>query len=603
MSDPIHTQLNNAIVRPCKDWKDFVDADDALSTWVFGEVIAIDTETTGLDYHDDVRLVQFGTATEAFVFDPHCENGERLLELLLNAMVRNDKARWVMHNAPFDCLHLSKFTKHKVEDIMKNVIDTQIISHLIDPRERVDGGIGHSLKELCAKYVDANSPDGQTALKERFKELKLKHAEGFAKIPLWDETFVRYAGLDVILTARLFPQLMGQVKLSFEHLVDFEHQVQRITTAMTERGMAVDAHYANGLMSDLHFEGEEAKQVAARFGVENVNSTTQVADALLSQGVQLNEKTPSGNWKVDKKILEHLEDNKLAKAVLTAKNTSKASASWVVPILKHAVIDGRVHCRMKTLAARTSRMSISNPPLQQLPSNDHRVRSCLIADEGMTLVACDFKQIEFRVLASLSKEKHMIKAILDGEDLHDNTAARLFGSDFSPTHRKLAKGVGFGKVYGGGKDTLARQAGVSKLEAEKALAAFDRSFPRVQRWTRGLIDKCTHGEPLVILPTGREIPLERRFGYRAVNYLIQGLAAEIFKGSLIELHNAGLGQHLLVPVHDEIITQIREEEAEEFAHTLIKVMSGELGEVPIDADAEIIGARWGDAYRKETLSV
>ena len=125
----------------------------------------------------------------------------------------------------------------------------------------------------------------------------------------------------------------------------------------------------------------------------------------------------------------------------------------------------------------------------------------------------------------------------------------------------------------------------------------------MQRLTRGLIDKCTHGEPLVILPTGREIPLERKFGYRAVNYLIQGLAAEIFKGSLIELHNAGLGDHLLVPVHDEIITQIRETEAEEFAHTLIEVMSGELGPVPIDADADVLGCSWGDAYRKETINV
>ena len=594
----INTQLHDAVVHSVRGVDDLAEAIQDLAEWAESKVIAVDTETTGLDFHDNVRLVQFGTARKAWVFDPYQSPG--LLTLLIESMAKG--GMWVMHNAPFDGLHLSKFTDLSVQQILRHVTDTQILSHLIDPRERIDGGIGHSLKALCAEYVDPNSPDGQTALKERFKELGLKHAEGFAKIPLWDETFVRYAGLDVILTARLLPKLLVEIKPSFSHLIDFEHEVQRITTSMTERGMAVDTHYTQGLLHDLQMEQEDAERTARNLGVENVNSTKQVASSLMFRGVTLIEKTPSGGWKVDKKILQGIDDP-LAQAVLTAKEASKACSSWVTPLLDHGNIDGRVHCRMKTLAARTSRMSISNPPLQQLPSNDHRIRSCLIADEGMKLVACDFKQIEFRVLASLSRENHMIDAILNGQDLHDMTAQRLFGDGFTSQHRKLAKGVGFGKVYGGGKSTLARQAGVTELEAEKALHAFDRSFPRVQRWTRGLIDKCTHGEPLVILPTGREIPLERRFGYRAVNYLIQGLSAEIFKGSLIELHKAGLGDHLLVPVHDEIITQIREEEAEEFAHTLIEIMSGELGPVPIEADAEVIGHSWGDIYRKETTNV
>ena len=594
----LQTQLHDAVVESVREIDDLLEAERDLGEWINSEVIAVDTETTGLDFHDQVRLVQFGTRRKAWVFDPH--EAPTLIRSLIEGMVQG--GMWVMHNAPFDGLHLSKFSTRSVQEILQHVTDTQILSHLIDPRERIDGGIGHSLKALCAEYVDANSPDGQTALKARFKELGLKNDEGFAKIPLWDETFVRYAGLDVILTARLLPKLLAEIKPSFSHLIDFEHDVQRITTSMTQRGIAVDTHYTQGLLHDLQMEQEDAERTARKLGVDNVNSTKQVASSLMFRGITLVDKTPSGAWKVDKNVLQEINDP-LAEAVLTAKEASKAASSWVTPLLDHGNIDGRVHCRMKTLAARTSRMSISNPPLQQLPSNDHRIRSCLIADEGLNLVACDFKQIEFRVLAALSQEKHMIDAILNGQDLHDMTASRLFGDDFTSQHRKLAKGVGFGKVYGGGKATLARQAGVTELEAEKALAAFDRSFPRVQRWTRSLIDKCTHGEPLVILPTGREIPLERRFGYRAVNYLIQGLAAEIFKGSLIELHNAGLGDHLLVPVHDEIITQIREEDAEEFAHTLIDIMSGELGPVPIEADAEVIGRSWGDAYRKETIHV
>lgn len=593
----LQTQLHDAVVHIVDSKDAQKKAGEDLNEWIQSGVVAVDTETCGLDFYDQVRLVQFGTAREAWVFDPYEHKG--LMDLLIFKMVEG--GMWVMHNASFDALHLSKFANFTdAAEIMSHVTDTQILSHLVDPRERIDGGIGHGLKELCQHYVDADSPDGQTALKTRFKELGLKHAEGFAKIPLDDETFLRYAGLDVILTARLLPRLLAEVKTTYAHLIKFEHEVLRITTRMTERGMRVDESYTRALLHDLNMERQDAEQHAQHLGVQNVNSTKQVADALISRGITLVEKTPSGSWKVDKNILSQIDDP-LAKAVLIAKEASKAASSWVTPLLQHGSIDGRVHCRMRTLAARTSRMSISNPPLQQLPSNDHRIRTCLIADEGQRLVACDFKQIEFRVLAALSQEKHMIDAILNGDDLHDMTASRLFGNDFTPRHRKLAKGVGFGKVYGGGKSTLARQAGVSELEAEKALAAFDRSFPRVQRWTKGLIDRCTHGEPLVILPTGREIPLERRFGYRAVNYMVQGLAAEIFKGSLIELHNAGFGDHLLVPIHDEILCQVRTEEAEEFAQTLVETMSGELGPVPIDADAEVIGRSWGDAYlSKET---
>ena len=84
--------------------------------------------------------------------------------------------------------------------------------------------------------------------------------------------------------------------------------------------------------------------------------------------------------------------------------------------------------------------------------------------------------------------------------------------------------------------------------------------------------------------------------------MIQGLAAELFKGSLIELHNAGLGEHLLVPIHDEMLCQIRETDREEFARTLVETMSGELGQVPIDASSEIIGSAWGNAYLKEAVN-
>ena len=105
-----------------------------------------------------------------------------------------------------------------------------------------------------------------------------------------------------------------------------------------------------------------------------------------------------------------------------------------------------------------------------------------------------------------------------------------------------------------------------------------------------------YGEPLVVTATGRRIPLERRFGYRAVNYMVQSLAADIFKGSLIQLDDAGLGEHLLLPVHDEVIAQAPVADAEEFAAEMATTMGGHLGPVPITAEGEVLGTSWGDKY-------
>lgn len=585
--------LTNAKVWPVRNYDDLTAAKNFLSSeW---DRLAIDTETTGLSYHDEVRLVQFGDTRDAWVYDP--KEFPQLTYDLMNLMVLGYPV--VMHNSPFDCLHLAKLVDTHVETFMTNVADTQIFAHLLDPRDKMDGGTGKGLKECSAHYVDSSAPDGQSALKARFKELGYKMNEGFAKIDKWDPTLVLYAGIDVILTARLHQELKNRLPQEMNHLVDFDHEIQALTTRMTQKGVLVDMDYTFELLDTLDGELLDAQDQARLMGVDNVSSTAQVAEALQARGIPLEEKTPSGNYKVDKKILEALGQDDLARAVLIAKASMKATSSWIDPIYEHGQIDGRVHPRIKTLAARTSRMSITDPPLQQLPSGDHRVRSCLIADPGHSLVACDFSQVEFRVLAALANEEKMIETFAQGGDLHDATAERLFGPGFTQEQRRLAKGVGFGKVYGGGVDTLSRQAGVSKIEAKKSMAAFDRSFPRVTRWSRQLIDKVTHGEPLVQLPTGRRIPIDRRYGYRATNYMIQGLAADLFKGALLELDKAGMADFLLIPVHDEIVAQYPTDQAEDFSRSLEEIMSGDLGPVPITAEAEVIGRSWGDKYKKE----
>lgn len=593
-TQPLIAPIDKASIRPVRTHDDV----DAAIAWIetIRPSMTVDTETTGLDYHAEVRLVQFGDDQVAWVVDPH-----RWPEV--THCLAKVPTPLVAHNAPFDMLHLARLLDAdnvvgEVDALMERTTDTAILSHLVDPRDSRDGGIGHGLKNLAHHHVDPSAPDSDAELKAAFRALGFKVGEGYAKVPLDHETFVTYAGMDVVLTARLHEVLTKIVAdLGLEHLSAFEHRTQRITTAMTARGFKVNQAYAHELGEELAFDQKAAEQWAAANGVANVNSTAQVADALAARGAILTETTPSGAIKVDKTVLASIDDE-LATQVLAAKNSSKYLSSYVDPMIEAAHIDGRVHCRIRSLAARTGRQAISQPPLQQLPSGDHRIRTCLVPDYGMALVAADFSQVEFRVLAALANEADMISTFTSGGDLHDTTAERLYGPDFTPAQRRLAKGVGFGLIYGGGTTTLARQAGVSTFEAKLATDKFSRAYPQVKRWTRQVVDQMKFGDPLVITPTGRRIPLERKFGYRAVNYQIQSLAADLFKGALIQLDDAGFGSHLLLPIHDEVIAQAPEADAEEFVADMAATMGGQLGSVPITADGEVLGASWGEKYER-----
>ncbi len=258
---------------------------------------------------------------------------------------------------------------------------------------------------IAVSYTNVECPAidqagiGFQELRAVFRDLGLSVGEGFAKIDVDHPTYVLYSGMDVGLTARLLEVLAKMVAdLGLDHLSEFEHRAQVITTAMTARGFGVDQVYAFALSEDLAAEQTNGERRAAAMGVDNVNSTAQVAAVLSARGAVLTETTPSGATKVDKHVLAGLDDD-LARAVLAAKNAGKFLTSYVDPIIEAALVDGRVHPRIRSLAAKTGRQSISLPPLHQLPSGDHRVRACLIPDDGMALVAADFSQVEFRVLA------------------------------------------------------------------------------------------------------------------------------------------------------------------------------------------------------------
>lgn len=572
--------------------------------------LALDTETTGLDIFADhyrLRTVQFGTAHEAWVI--HWERGGRFREVVLTVL--RNAHRFLIHNAPFDWLVLDRHASIPLESLAPRTTDTKILASLVDPRQAMEGGIGTGLKPLSAYYIDPSAPDTQGDLTAIFRSLGLTKATGWAGIPLDNEVYNLYAGLDVILGSRIEPVLRSELdRLGVrDALRQYEHEIARICSVMQRRGIVLDIDFTRELDATLARESEEFAGQAARYGVENVNSTAQIAEALTGMGELLTERTAGGAVKVDKAVLCALADmdlqwnplgvrtpNPLATAVLRSKRAGKWRTAYAATFLETVDASGRVHPMINSLQARTGRMSITRPALQTLPSSDQMIRRCLLADEGHVMVSTDFAAVEMRVLAALADVKRMKEAIRADADLHDFTASMVFGPGFTKAQRKLAKGIGFGKVYGGGATTIQRQTGAPMDEVRHALAAYDRIYPEIKRASSRWQREARQNGMVSVSVTGRRLPLDSDRAYAVVNYMCQSAARDVLGQAMIHMEERGLLDYMRLPIHDEVLASVPAGEAAEIAREIEKCMTFNLFDVPIAAAAEIGGRSWGSLY-------
>lgn len=579
------------------------------------KLLGLDTETSGLNIYSpgfELRLVQFGNAHEAWVL-----RADLFKDAIIKALMQD--RHFILHNAPYDLQVLDKTIGVKIEDLGPRTFDTRVMAHLLDPRMESEGGAGLALKPLTAIWVDDTIPDTAKGLYAEFR--KYKHPDtgrpctkdnGWGVIDIDNELYVRYAGLDTIIVHRLFAQIAPMVKeIGLSNLLKFELHFQILCTLMARKGLRLDMAYVKTLAASLDEEAVEMRKVVAKYGVSNVNSNPQIAAALLAMGEELTETTPSGALKVDKAVLLPMADydnywnrlgvrepNPLVYAVLHAKRAEKWKVAYVEAFETLRDENDRIHPNITSLAARTARMSVSTPPLQQLPSSDWRIRRAIVADKGMVMGSADYDQIELRVLAGMADVVAMKQAITDGKDLHGYTAELVYGKDFKPFHRKLMKGVGFGKVYGGGAVTLARQTGAPLDQVKSAVAEYDRVYPEIKRFGQRLANRAEYGKREVVTPAGRHLPLDRDRIYSATNYMVQSTARDILAQAIVDLYDAGLGDYLLLPIHDEVLFEVPVgPEGEKIAAAIGEIMTGPFMGVPLTATGEVTGPSWASAYK------
>jgi DNA polymerase-1 len=394
-----------------------------------------------------------------------------------------------------------------------------------------------------------------------------------------------------------------------------EMAVRRICTNMELRGARVDVDYSKAQYDRLGAHAQSIREWVKDVYSINAGSPSQLTKIFVDRlGGVVTETTPSGQPKMDKTQLKKFsiqgagsELGQLADQVLAMRKSAKLADTYFDNFIQ-GNIDGLMHPQIRTLGARTSRMSITDPALQTLPKGDKIVRKAFIPrSEDEVLLSCDLEQVEFRMMAALSGDPGLVRLFEECDRTGDDAFTRI-GQDVyadpsmvkADPRRGMMKTYIYGTMYGAGIATSAVNAGVPEARMREVAGAFNSHYPGVKAFMQqiehmGMTRQREEGEPYVLTRFGRRLPADEGRVYTLVNYLIQGGAAEVFKLDMLKADAAGLGDYMVVPVHDELVLSVPKEEARDAGKALQECMTTREGwDVPLLAGAPEAGPRWGD---------
>ena len=423
--------------------------------------------------------------------------------------------------------------------------------------------------------------------------------------------------------AAVFPALCDRLTRAIDEndqrslLETMEMPLARVLAKMEAEGFGVDAEGIRAFGVTLQMEINEVQaQIIEEVGYEfNINSPKQLGEALFGKlGLPHGKKTKTG-YSTNADVLEKLRyDHPVVERVLRYRTLTKLKSTYCDGLLKVIGEDGRIHSSFNQTETRTGRISSTEPNLQNIPVRTElgrELRRFFTARSGWVLVDADYSQIELRVLAHVANDQNMIDAFLNGEDIHRATAAQVFHQPpemVTPLMRSRAKAVNFGIVYGIGAFSLSQDIGVSRKEAGDYINAYLEHYSGVRDYMEKVVAEAKDkGYSETIFGRRRYLPElsssnfnMRSFGERvARNMPIQGAAADIIKLAMIRVENRlekeKLRARLILQVHDELIVEAPEEEAQQVAALLKEEMESAVQlSVPMIADANI-GKTWYDA--------
>ena len=506
-----------------------------------------------------------------------------------------------------------KKVSHNVKDLTRTllenglpadgfVFDTALAAYLLDATAG-----SYDLQRLFVSYFNEELP----------KPLYLEE-EAFS---LLGDTAQAEASFDSYAAAvdALYDLLASKLKEldMWELFETAELPLCRVLAEMELAGCRVDARALAEFGEMLSRRAAELEQNIYDMAGEsfNINSPKQLGEILFGKlGLPHGKKTKTG-WSTNADVLEKLRyEAPIVGAVLEYRQLTKLKSTYADGLLKALDPDGRVRTSFQMTVTATGRLSSTEPNLQNIPTRTDlgsEIRRMFVPADGCVLVDADYSQIELRILAHMAGDEGMREAFLSGGDFHAETAAKVFHvarADVTPEMRRSAKAVNFGIVYGISAFSLSQDIGVTVAEAKAYMEAYFATFPGVRKYMDDVVEKARkNGYVETLLHRRRDLPElkssnfnMRSFGERvALNMPVQGTAADVMKLAMVAVHKRlkaeNLQARLVLQVHDELIVECPESEAETVAKLLEEEMEHVVAlSVPLTAEAHW-GKNWLEA--------
>ncbi|TPW06546.1 MAG: DNA polymerase I [bacterium] len=526
----------------------------------------------------------------------------------LKALLENPAVLKVTQNGKYD---LAVMARRGIR--VAPIDDTMLISYVLE------GGLhAHGMDELARLHlghdpITFKTVAGTGKAQKSFKHVELKPA-------------TCYAAEDADVTLRLWHIL--KPRLAGDHLVTVYETLERgmpaVLADMERAGIRVDPDRLKRLSSEFGLRMAELEQQAHELAGRpfNVGSPRQIGDILFGEmALTGGKKTASGQWETGAATLEALAlTHDLPRVLLDWRQLAKLKGTYTDALIEAAdKTTDRVHTSYQLAAATTGRLASSDPNLQNIPirtETGRQIRQAFIAAPGHVLISADYSQIELRLLAHIGDIPELKRAFAAGIDIHTATASEMFGvpvDQMDPETRRRAKAINFGIVYGISAFGLAAQLNIGQGEAGDYIKTYFERFPGIRTYMDATKTQVRE-TGMVSTVFGRRIHIpaihsksgaERQFGERAaINAPIQGAAADIIRRAMMRmpgaLVEAGLSTKMLLQVHDELVFEAPEAEAERAIAVIKRTMEGAAEPavaltVPLVVDARAAG-NWDEAH-------
>ncbi|MGI2226972.1 DNA polymerase I [Shewanella frigidimarina] len=593
---------------------------EALDKWIeklnSAELIAIDTETTSLNYME-AELVGLSFATEAgkaaylplahdYLDAPQQIDKASALEKL-RPILEGDTPQKVGQNLKYDMSILAN-AGISLKGIRFDTMLESYVFNSIASRHDMDG---LALKYLGHKNISFEEVAGKGAKQLTFNQVHLDIAGPYA---------AEDADITLRLHQHLWPRLEKEPELA-SVFNELELPLIQVLSDVERQGVLIDSMLLSQQSGELAKKLDDLENKAYEIAEEKFNlaSPKQLQTLFFEKlGYPIKKKTPKGAPSTAEDVLIELAlDYPLPKVILEHRSLAKLKSTYTdkLPLMVNATT-GRVHTSYHQANAATGRLSSSEPNLQNIPirtEEGRRIRQAFIAPAGRKILAADYSQIELRIMAHLSQDTGLLTAFAEGKDIHKATAAEVFGVHFEEVtteQRRRAKAVNFGLIYGMSAFGLAKQLDIPRNEAQKYIDTYFARYPGVLKYmeeTRAIAAELGYvstlfGRRLYLPEINDRNAMRRQAAERAaINAPMQGTAADIIKKAMIAIHQ-WINQDtqgeitLIMQVHDELVFEVDEAQAETLKTKVCDLMAQAASlDVSLLAEAGI-GDNWDEAH-------